>query len=72
MAADAVSLRKSHEIVILSLCNIVKGQAKYNQIPSKYVHIKVTIILDYCIKQAGGELKLCTCTDALDQLSLAC
>ena len=39
MAADAVSLRKSHEIVILSLCNIVKGQAKYNQIPSKYVHI---------------------------------
>ena len=39
MAADAVSLRKSHEIVILSLCNIVKGQAKYNQIPSKYVQI---------------------------------
>ena len=27
MAADAVSLRKSHEIVILSFCNIVKGQA---------------------------------------------
>ena len=29
MAVGAVSLRKSHEIVILSFCNIVKGQAKY-------------------------------------------
>ena len=28
MAAGAVSLRKSHDIVILSFCNIVKGQAK--------------------------------------------
>ena len=27
MAAGAVSLRKSHDIVILSICNIVKGQA---------------------------------------------
>ena len=27
MAVDAVSLRKSHDIVILSFCNIVKGQA---------------------------------------------
>ena len=27
MAGGAVSLRKSHEIVILSFCNIVKGQA---------------------------------------------
>ena len=27
MAAGAVSLRKSHNIVILSFCNIVKGQA---------------------------------------------
>ena len=27
MAAVAVSLRKSHDIVILSFCNIVKGQA---------------------------------------------
>ena len=26
-AAGAVSLRKSHDIVILSFCNIVKGQA---------------------------------------------
>ena len=25
---SAVSLRKSHDIVILSFCNIVKGQAK--------------------------------------------
>ena len=28
MAAGAVSLRKSHDIVILSFFNIVKGQAK--------------------------------------------
>ena len=28
MAAGAVSLRKSHDIIILSFCNIVKGQAK--------------------------------------------
>ena len=28
MASGAVSLRKSHDIVILSFCNIVKGQAK--------------------------------------------
>ena len=27
MADDAVSLRKSHDIVILSFCNILKGQA---------------------------------------------
>ena len=29
MAAGAVSQRKSHDIVILSFCNIVKGQAKW-------------------------------------------
>ena len=29
MAAGAVSLRKSHDIVILSFFNIVKGQANY-------------------------------------------
>ena len=29
MTAGAVSLRKCHDIVILSFCNIVKGQAKY-------------------------------------------
>ena len=28
MGAGAASLRKSHDIVILSFCNIVKGQAK--------------------------------------------
>ena len=27
MAAGAVSLKKSHDIVILSFCNIIKGQA---------------------------------------------
>ena len=30
MAAGAVCLRKSHDIIILSFCNIVKGQAKYH------------------------------------------
>ena len=29
MADGTVSLRKSHDIVILSFCNIVKGQAKF-------------------------------------------
>ena len=29
MAAGAVSQRKSHDIVISSFCNIVKGQATY-------------------------------------------
>ena len=29
MAAGRVSLKKSHDIIILSFCNIVKGQAKY-------------------------------------------
>ena len=29
MAAGAVSLRKSHDIIISSFCNIVKGQANY-------------------------------------------
>ena len=28
MAAGAVSMRKSHDIVILSFCNIVKGLAR--------------------------------------------
>ena len=31
MAAGAVRLKKSHDIVILSFCNIVKGQAKCQQ-----------------------------------------
>ena len=29
MAAGAVSLRISHDMIILSFCNIVKGQANY-------------------------------------------
>ena len=33
MAAGAVSLKKSHDIVILSFCDIVKGQAKYVELP---------------------------------------
>ena len=30
MAAGAVNPKKSHDIVILSFCNIVKCQAKYS------------------------------------------
>ena len=30
MAAGAVCLRKSHDIIILSFCNIVKDQAYYH------------------------------------------
>ena len=33
----AVSLKKSHDIVILSFCNIVKGQAKYLLMISKVI-----------------------------------
>ena len=29
MASGAVSLRKSHDIIILSFCNIIKGQANH-------------------------------------------
>ena len=32
MAAGAVSQRKSHDIVILSFCNIAKGQAKCHSV----------------------------------------
>ena len=32
MAAGAVSLRKSHDIVISSFCNIVKGRANNMQV----------------------------------------
>ena len=37
MAAGAVSLKKSHDIVILSFCDIVKGQA--NKVPV-FIQIK--------------------------------
>ena len=39
MAAAAVSLKKSHDIVILSFCNIVKGQAIYIIVLSYDDHI---------------------------------
>ena len=35
MAAGAFSLRKCHDIVILSFCNIVKGQTKSAKWPKK-------------------------------------
>ena len=40
MAAGAVSLRKSHDIVILSFCNIVKGQANCEKLLVKNPEIK--------------------------------
>ena len=42
MAAGAVSLRKSHDIIILSFCNIVRGQANY--ICNKFDMVLVNLI----------------------------
>ena len=50
MAVGAVSLRKSHDIVILSFCNIVKGQA---------IYVHCTLLrsqLAYTAKQTGFPL----------------
>ena len=44
MAAGAVSLRKSHDIVILSFCNIVKGQAyclRLENEPEKILNLRL-------------------------------
>ena len=40
MADDAVSLRKSHDIVVLSFCNILKGQT-------------ICLNRDTCLKNVG-------------------
>ena len=48
MAAGAVSLRKSHDIVILSFCNIVKGQAIYeisNEVGTSKISIAFLIYI---------------------------
>ena len=37
MAAGAVSLRNSHDIVILSFCNVVKGQANCREAKLLYL-----------------------------------
>ena len=42
----AVSLRKSHDIVILSFCNIVKGQAK-RTCHLEIMNITFTYVLGY-------------------------
>ena len=68
MAAGAVSLRKSHDIVILSFCNIVKGQAKYLLILlsslslyliciSALLHVKLLCILVAAPISIESELK---------------
>ena len=44
MAAGAVSQRKSHYIVILSFCNIVKGQANCLQGPHDSAMINFFIL----------------------------
>ena len=44
MAAGAVSLRKSHDIIILSFCNIVKGQANYGifrEVITEFTFLKI-------------------------------
>ena len=43
MAAGALSLIKSHDIVILSFCNIVKGQAKC-------ISQKIINVLNICVQ----------------------
>ena len=48
MAAGAVRLKKSHDIVILSFCNIVKGQAKYIGDESNYFPKNLMIYV--CLK----------------------
>ena len=45
MIASPVSLRKSHDIVILSFCNIVKGQAKCSSTTRYIVHSKIAILI---------------------------
>ena len=42
MAVSTVSLRKSHDIVILSFYNIVKGQAKYYHVCQTELTMKST------------------------------
>ena len=47
----AVSLTKSHNIVISSFCNIVKGQAKYTLkcaylIQNQYIGTTITIVFE--------------------------
>ena len=44
MAAGAVSLRKSHDIVILSFCNIVKGQANYPEYDDVRTYVNDVVI----------------------------
>ena len=46
MAASAVSLTKSYDIVILSFCNIVKGQAK-RTCHLEIMNITFTYVLGY-------------------------
>ena len=48
----AVSLKKSHDIVILSFCNIVKGQAKY-QIVRTHRFFEKSIAMEKILKNPG-------------------
>ena len=51
MAAGAVSLRKSHDIIILPICNIVKGQAKYLKVSILKVRLLVLLVICQNSKQ---------------------
>ena len=42
----AISLKNSHDIVILSFCNIVKGQANYTDLFSEYEYQNLCQILE--------------------------
>ena len=45
----AISLKKSHDIVILSFCNIVKGQANYVVVLRKAGVLGVLGILEFLL-----------------------
>ena len=55
MAAGVVSLRKVHDIVILSFCNKVKGQANYIYCKVAVVQIYNTKILAVAINSSKNE-----------------
>ena len=55
MAAGVVSLRKSHDIVVLSFCNIIKCQANYIYCKVAVVQIYNTKILAVAINSSKNE-----------------
>ena len=63
MAPGAVRLRKSYDIVILSFCNIVKGQAKYHRLSDSQIKFSQKKETLYGLKNLSNFLdeKLFSC-----------